>query len=72
MRNCHTNQTCRKKTAIFLRKLNSLLRKHEMRLVEDNVLTSTEYGFLGRVEDDLTNLTLIDDYQNVVMETEDD
>jgi len=72
MSNCYTNDTCRKKTAIFLIKLNTLLRKHEMRLVEDNILTSLEYGFLGKIEDDLTNLTLIDDYQNVIMETEDD
>ena len=43
-----------------------------MRLVEDNIITSTEYGYIGRIEDDLTNLTLIDDYQNVIMETEDD
>ena len=72
MSNCYTNDTCRKKTVIFLNKLNALFRKHEMRLVEDNVITSTQYGFLGKIEDDLTNLTLIDDYQNVIMETEDD
>jgi hypothetical protein len=72
MSGCYTSNDCKKQTKKFLIKLNDLLRKYNMRLVEDNIITSTEYGYVGRIEDDLTNLTLIDDYQNVIMETEDD
>lgn len=72
MSKCYTSNECKKETKRFLIKLNNLLRKHNIRIVEDNIITSTLYGHLGRIEDDLTNLTLIDDYQNVIMETEDD
>jgi hypothetical protein len=72
MSGCYNNKICTKKTKEFLIKFNRLLRDNNMRLIEENVITSTEYGFLGRIEDDLTQLTLLDIYEEVVMETEDD
>ena len=72
MSGCYNDKICKNKTKNFLTELNKLLRENNFRLIDENTITSTEYGFLGKIEDDLTQLTLLDIYEEVIMETEDD
>lgn len=51
----------RQQLKTFMHNLNELLRNNKLSIQGSFNLSSTEYGFLGIIEDDNTNIYLVDE-----------